>query len=54
MEEDSCSGNCGFESTLDGHFFTYICCNNKMFVLKTKINEKEASDGQFKKNVKLR
>ena len=50
MGGDSCSEGRGFEShhsILDGHFFTYICCKNVMFVDKTKISEKEAVDGPF-------
>ena len=45
---DSCSKGCEFESQhciLDGHFFTFICCEN--FFENTKINEKEAEDGPF-------
>ena len=42
MGGDSCSKGRGFESrhhTLDGHFFTLICCND-IFLLRPKINNK--------------
>ena len=43
----------GFKSQhriLDGHFFTYICCEKFKFCLKRpKINKKEAGVGPFKK-----
>ena len=53
MGGDSCSKGREFESLhhmLDGHFFTSICCENcNVWFEKTKINEKEAEDGHFKK-----
>ena len=55
MGDDSCSKGNGFKSRcriLDGHFFTLICCKNCIFCLKrSKINEKEAGVGPFKKRV---
>ena len=48
MGGDSVFRGCEFESQhciLDGHFFTFICCEN--FFENTKINEKEAEDGPF-------
>ena len=51
MGGDSCSKGREFESLhhmLDGHFFTYSCCENcNVWFEKTKINEKEAEDGHF-------
>ena len=53
MGDDSCSRDCGFESQrriLDGHFFALICCKNCIVCVKSsKINEKEAEVGPFKK-----
>ena len=64
MGDDSCSKGSGFESRrriLDGHFFTFVCCEDCNVCLKRpKINEKEAGvgpifkvkesvDGPFKK-----
>ena len=52
MGGDSCSKGCEFESRhhiLDGHFFTYIFVVKFVFE-KTKINEKEAGVGPFKKD----
>ena len=53
MGDDSCSRDCGFESQrriLDGHFFALICCKNFIVCVKSsKINEKEAEVGPFKK-----
>ena len=49
---DSWSEGCGFESqhcTQDGHFFTYICCKNCLFVWKDENKQKEAGNGPFKK-----
>ena len=50
--EDLSSRNRGFESyhgTLDGNFFTVICCKNCTVCLKKpKINENEAGDDPFK------
>ena len=44
MAGDSCCKGCGFESehrTLDGHFFTFICCKKwNVCLKKTKINLK--------------
>ena len=51
---DSWSEGCGFESqhcTQDGHFFTYICCKNCLFVWKDENKQKEAGNGPFKKNI---
>ena len=57
MGDDSCSKGCGFESrrrTLEGHFFTLICYKNCIVCSKrSKINEKEAGVGPFKK-IKLK
>ena len=39
MGEDSCSEGHGFESQhpiMNGHFFTYICCNNRNDCLKRR------------------
>ena len=51
MGRDSRSCGRGFESRhhiLDGHFFTYICCENCNACLKRpRINEKEAGIGPF-------
>ena len=36
---DSCTEGCGFESrhcTVDGHFFSYICCKNCNVCLKRR------------------
>ena len=49
MGGDSCAEGCGFKSQhhiLNGHFCTFICCKIAM----SKVNEKEAGDGPFKKN----
>ena len=46
---DSCFKGRGFESQnhfLDGHFFTFIGCKNRLFE-NTKINEKETGDAPF-------
>ena len=51
MGGDSCSEGHGFEfqhCVLDGHFSHLFVVKIVMFE-KTKINEKEARDGQFKK-----
>ena len=53
MGGDSCSEGCGFESQqhiLDGHF-SHIFVVKIVVFEKTKINEKEAGDGPFKKRV---
>ena len=52
MGNDSHSKGHGFESRdciLDGHFFTYLCCNNcnDVCLKRPKINEKEARVGPF-------
>ena len=48
---DSCSEGCEFISQvciLDGHFFTFVCCENCYVCLKkAKIKEQEAEDGPF-------
>ena len=48
---DSCSEGCEFKSQvciLDGHFFTFVCCENCYVCLKkAKIKEQEAEDGPF-------
>ena len=44
MGDDSCLRGCGFENRhriLNGHFFTLICCKNRIVCLKRlKINKK--------------
>ena len=49
LGDDSYLKGCGFESwcrTLDGHFFTMICCKNCIVCLeRPKINENEAGVG---------
>ena len=55
MGRDSHSKGHGFESwhhLLDGHFFTYICCN--LCLKRPKMNEKEAGVGPFKKKNTLK
>ena len=52
MGRDSRSEGRGFESqyhTLDGHFFTHICCKNcnDVCLKRPKLNEKEAGVGPF-------
>ena len=54
MGRNSCSEGHGFKSrhhTLDGHFFTYICCKNcnDVCLKRPKINKTEAGVGPFKK-----
>ena len=53
MGGDSCSEGCGFESQhhiLDGHFSHLLAVKIVTLFEKTKINEKEARDGPFKKS----
>ena len=56
MGRDSRSKGRGFESQhriLDGHFFTYICCENCSVCLKRPKNkQKEAGVGPFLKILK--
>ena len=54
MGGDSCSEGRGFESQHhipDGHFSHLIVVKIVMLFEKTKINEKEAGDGPFKKSL---
>ena len=52
MGGDSCAKGRGFESQhriLDGHFSHLFVAKIVMFFVKTKINEKDAGVGPFKK-----
>ena len=54
MRGDSCSEGRGFKSPhckLDGHFSHLFVVKIVMLFEKTKINEKEAGDGPFIKNI---
>ena len=48
MGDDSCSKGSGFESRrriLDGHFFTFVCCEDCNVCLKKTENKRKGGRG---------